>query len=139
MNTRAVYKAYNNSLLASDKDNDAYCVCTHNFSLRTHKRFRLVRTMYAVRISGTQTVFSFMRTQIKMPLTLSQNDSFSTGFVWLLCQQSKSGYSINAAFDRSIHITHLAVYTEKKVIRGCLIFFLLVQKVKYDQLQFMII
>ena len=45
-------------------DNDAYCVCTHEFSLCTHKKFRHVRTKYAVKISGTQTVFGFMHTQI---------------------------------------------------------------------------
>ena len=51
--------------LTSEIDNDAYCVCTHDFSLCTHKKFRPVRTMYAVKISGTLTVFGFMRTQIK--------------------------------------------------------------------------
>ena len=86
----------------SEIDNDAYCVCTHDFSLCTHKRFRPVRTMYAVKISGTLTVFGFMRTQIIIPLKLSQNDNFSTSFVWLLCQQSKSSYNIYAAFDRSM-------------------------------------
>ena len=46
--------------------------------------------MYAVEISGTQTVFDLMRTQIKkIPLKLSQNDNLSTSIVWLLCQQSK--------------------------------------------------
>ena len=49
----------------SEIDNDAYCVCTHEFLLCTHKKFRPVRTMYAVKLSGTLTVFDFMRTQIK--------------------------------------------------------------------------
>ena len=52
----------------SEIDNDAYCVCTHDFPLCTHKKFGPVRTMYAVKISGTQTVFGFMRTQIKKNL-----------------------------------------------------------------------
>ena len=80
----------------SEVDNDAYYVCTHNFSLCTHKKFRPVRTMYTVKISSTQTVFGFMRTQTKIPLKLTQCDTFSTSFVWLLCQQSKSSYIINA-------------------------------------------
>ena len=49
----------------SEIDNAAYCVCTHDFLLCTHKKFRPVHTMYAVKISGTLTVFDFMRTQIK--------------------------------------------------------------------------
>ena len=73
----------------SEIDNDAYCVCTHDFSLCTHKKFRPVRTMYAVKISGTLTVFGFMRTQIKIPLKLKQTGNFSSSFVWLLCQQSE--------------------------------------------------
>ena len=83
--------------IRSEIDNDAYCVCTHDFSLCTHKKFRPVRTMYAVKISGTLTVFGFMRTQIKIPLKLKQTGNFSSSFVWLLCQQSKSSYHINAA------------------------------------------
>ena len=55
-------------------DNDAYCVCTHDFSLK-----------------------------------LSQNDNFSTSFVWLLCQQWKSSYNINVAFAGSI-LTYHAIY-----------------------------
>ena len=51
--------------MISDVDNDAYCLCTHNFLLCTHKKFRPVRTWYAEKIGGTQTFFSFMRTQIK--------------------------------------------------------------------------
>ena len=51
--------------MISDVDNDAYCLCTHNFLLCTHKKFRPVHTMYAVKIGGTQTFFSFMHTQIK--------------------------------------------------------------------------
>ena len=61
----------------SEIDNNAYCVCTHDFSLFTHKKFRPVCTMYAVKISGKLTVFGFMRTQIEIPLKLSQNDIFS--------------------------------------------------------------
>ena len=74
-------------MVISDVDNNAYCVCTHDFSLCTHKKLRPVRTMYGVKISGTQTGFGFMRTQIKISLNLLQNDNqFSTYFVWLLCQ-----------------------------------------------------
>ena len=47
----------------SEVDNDAYCVCTHDFLLCTHRKLRPVRTMYAVNISGTQTIFDFMRTR----------------------------------------------------------------------------
>ena len=71
---------------SSDVDNDAYYICTHDFSLCSHKKFRPVRTMYAVIISGTQTIFGFMRTQIKLYLKLSQNDNFSTNL---------SGCSVN--------------------------------------------
>ena len=74
----------------------------HDFSLCTHKKFRPVHTLYAVKISSTQTVFSFMRTLDKIPLKLSQNENFSTTFVWLLCQQSKRSYNIDEAFDHSI-------------------------------------
>ena len=49
----------------SEIDNDAYCVYTHDFSPCTHRNIRPVRTMYAVKISGTQTVYDLMRTQIK--------------------------------------------------------------------------
>ena len=49
----------------SEIDNDAYCVCTHDFLLCMHRKFGPVRTMYAVKSSGTQTVFGFMRTQLK--------------------------------------------------------------------------
>ena len=70
-----------------------------------------MRTMYAVKISGTLTVFGFMRTQIKIPLKWSQNDSFSTSLVWRLCQESKSSNNINAAFDRStLHIMQYIMY-----------------------------
>ena len=101
------------SLRCSEIDNDAYCVCTHDFSLCTHKKFRPVRTMYAVKISGTLTVFGFMRTQIIIPLKLSQNGNFSISFVWLLCQQSKSSYNIYAAFDPSIlHIMQYIMYLQ---------------------------
>ena len=86
----------------SEIDNDAYCVCTHDFSPCTHRNIRPVRTMYAVKISGTQTVYDLMRTQIKIPLKLSQNDNLSTSIVRLLCQQSKSSYNMNAASDRFI-------------------------------------
>ena len=89
--------------IISEIDNDAYCVCTRDFSLCTHRNFGPVHTMYAVKISGTQTVFSFMRTQKK---NLSQNDNFSTSFVWLLCQQWKSSYNINVAFARSLLTYH---------------------------------
>ena len=73
----------------SEIDNDAYCLCTHDFSPCTHRNIRPVHTMYAVKISGTQTVYDLMRTQIKIPLKLSQNDNLSTSIVRLLCQQSK--------------------------------------------------
>ena len=64
--------------------------------------------MYAVKISGTQTVYDLMRTQIKIPLKLSQNDNLSTSIVRLLCQQSKSSYNMNAASDRFIlHTMHI--------------------------------
>ena len=97
----------------SEIDNDAYCVCTYDFSLSTHKKFRPVGTMYAVKISGTLTVFGFMRTQIKIHLKLKQTGNFSSSFVWLLCQQSKSSYHINAAFDRSIlHIMQYIMYLQ---------------------------
>ena len=98
----------------SEIDNDAYCVCTHDFSPCTHRNIRPVRTMYAVEISGTQTVFDLMRTQIKkIPLKLSQNDNLSTSIVWLLCQQSKSSYNINAASDRFIlHIMQYIMYLQ---------------------------
>ena len=46
----------------SEIDNNVYCVCTHDISLCTHRKFTHVRTTYAVKISGTQTVFGFMRT-----------------------------------------------------------------------------
>ena len=59
----------------SEIDNDAYRVCTHNFSPCTHRNIRPVRTMYTVKISVTQTVYDLMRTQIKIPLKLSQNDN----------------------------------------------------------------
>ena len=88
----------------SEIDNDAYCVCTHDFSPCTHRNFRPVRTMYGVKISGTQTVCNLMRTQIKIPLKLSQNDNLSTSIVRLLCQQSKGSYNMNAASDRFIFI-----------------------------------
>ena len=42
--------------------------------------------MYAVIFSGTQTIFDFMGTQIKLYLKLSQNDNFSTNL---------SGCSVN--------------------------------------------
>ena len=64
------------------------------------------------KISGTQTVYDLMRTQIKIPLKWSQNDNLSTSIVRLLCQQSKSSYNMNAASDRFIlhtmqYIMHL--------------------------------
>ena len=67
--------------ITSEVDNDEYCVCMHDFLLCTHKKLRPVHTMYTVKISGTQTVFGFMRTEIKIPLKLSHNDNFSTSFV----------------------------------------------------------
>ena len=97
----------------SEIDNDAYCVCTHDFSPCTHRNIRPVRTMYAVKISGTQTVYNLMRTQIKVPLKLSQNDNLSTSFVRLLCQQSKSSYNMNAASDRFIlHTMQYIMYLQ---------------------------
>ena len=65
-------------IVISEIDNDAYCVCTHDFSPCTHRNIRPVCTMYAVKISGRQTVYELMRTQIKIPLKLSQNDNLST-------------------------------------------------------------
>ena len=41
----------------SEVDNDAYCACTHDFSLCTHVKFGPVCTMYAVKIGGTRTIF----------------------------------------------------------------------------------
>ena len=83
----------------SEIDNDAYCVCTHDFSPCTHRNIRPVRTMYAVKISGTQTVYDLMRTQIKIPLKLSQ--------------QSKSSYNMNAASDRFIlHTMQYIMYLQ---------------------------
>ena len=70
--------------IPSEIDNDAYCVCTHDFSPSTHRNIRPVHTMYAVKISNTQTVYDLMRTQIKIPLKLSQNDNLSTSIVRLL-------------------------------------------------------
>ena len=97
----------------SEIDNDAYCVCTHDFSPCTHRNIRPVRTMYAVKISGTQTVYDLMRTQIKISLKLSQNDNLSTSIVRLLCQQSKSSYNMNAASDRFIlHTMQYIMYLQ---------------------------
>ena len=103
----------NNKWINSEIDNDAYCVCTHDFSTCTHRNIRPVRTMYAVKISGTQTVYDLMRTQIKIPLKLSQNDNLSTSIVRLLCQQSKSSYNMNAASDRFIlHTMQYIMYLQ---------------------------
>ena len=44
----------------SEIDNDAYCICMHDFLLCTHKKFRPMSTMYAVKISSTKTVFGFI-------------------------------------------------------------------------------
>ena len=97
----------------SEIDNDAYCVCTHDFSPCTHRNIRPVRTMYAVKISGTQAVYDLMRTQIKIPLKWSQNDNLSTSIVRLLCQQSKSSYNMNAASDRFIlHTMQYIMYLQ---------------------------
>ena len=97
----------------SEIDNNAYCVCTHDFSPCTHRNIRPVRTMYAVKISGTQTVYDFMRTQMKIPLKLSQNDNLSTSIVRLLCQQSKSSYNMNAASDHFIlHTMQYIMYLQ---------------------------
>ena len=53
--------------------------------------------------------FRFYEYSDKIPFKLSQNDNFSTSFVCLLCQQSKSSYNIYVAFDRSIlHIIHVS-------------------------------
>ena len=93
--------------LISEIDNDAYCVCTHDFSPCTHRNIRPVRTMYAVKISGSQTVYDLMRTQIKISLKLSQNDNLSTCIVRLLCQQSKSSYTMN---------TYHAIYYVSSVV-----------------------
>ena len=99
--------------IISEIDNDAYCVCTHNFSPCRHRNIRPVRTMYAVKISGTQTVYDLMHTQIKIPLKLSQNDNLSTSIVRLLCQQLKSSYNMNAASDRFIlHTMQTIMYLQ---------------------------
>ena len=108
--------------LNSEIDNDAHCVYTHDFSPCTHRNIRPVRTMYAVKISGTQTVYDLMRTQINIPLKLSQNDNLSTSIVRLLCQQSKSSYNMNAASDRFIlhtmqYIMYLQSLYHKRVFR----------------------
>ena len=100
------YFGHNHETIFSSKiDNNAYCVCTHDFSLCTHRKFGPVRTMYAVKISGTQTFFGFMRTQIKKNL---QNCYKMT-----ILQLSLSGCSvnngkvvINVAFARSILTYH---------------------------------
>ena len=107
----------------SEIDNDAYCVCTHDFSPCTHRNIRPVRTMYAVKISGMQTVYGLMRTQIKILLKLSQNDNLSNSIVRLLCQQSKSSYNMNAASDRFIlhtmqYIMYLQQLYHKRVFRS---------------------
>ena len=100
-------------VIPSEIDNDAYCVCTHDFSPCTHRNIRPVRTMYAVKISGTQTVYDLMRTQIKIPFKLSQNDNLSTSIVRLLCHQSKSSYNMNAASDRFIlHTMQYIMYLQ---------------------------
>ena len=97
---------------SSEVDNDVYCVCTHDISLRTHNKSRPVRNMYAVKISGTQTVFNLMRTQIRIQLTLSQNGKFSTSLllVLLLCPESKSSYNL------LFHITYHAMYYVPSVV-----------------------
>ena len=74
--------------------------------------------MYALKISGTQTVYDLMLTQIKIPLKLSQNDNLS-----LLFQQSKSSYNMNAASDRFIlhtmqYIMSLQLLYHKRVFRS---------------------
>ena len=70
--------------------------------------------MYAVKISGTQTVYDLMRTQIKkIPLNLSQNDNLSTSILRLLCEQSESSYNMNAASDRFIlHTMQYIMYLQ---------------------------
>ena len=88
---------------SSEIDNDAYCVCMHDFSPCTHRNIRPVRTMYEEK----------MRTQIKIPLKLSQNDNLSTSIVRLLCQQSKSSYNTNATSDRFIlHTMQYIMYLQ---------------------------
>ena len=110
-NTNCVEATVRN--MYSEIDNDAYCVCTHDFSPCTHRNIRPVRTMYAVKISGTQTVYDLMRTQIKIPLKLSQNDNLLTSIMRLLCQQSKSSYNMNAASDRFIlHTMQYIMYLQ---------------------------
>ena len=79
-------------MLLSEIDNDVYCVCTHDFLLCTHRKFGTVRTMYAVKISGTQTVFGFMRTRIKNPFQLVLSGCYIN--------------NINVAFARSILTYH---------------------------------
>ena len=54
----------------------------------------------------------------EIPLKLSQNDKLSASFVLLLCQQSKSSYNINAAFDRSI--LHIMQYIYVASVVTCI-------------------
>ena len=93
--------------LTSEIDDDAYCVCVLTIFHSVRIKIRPVRTMYAVKISDMQTVFCFMRTQIKNMylLKLSQINNFLTSFVWLLCQQSKSSYNINVALINPYYIS----------------------------------
>ena len=97
----------------SDVDNDAYCVCTHDFSLCTHKKLRPVRTMYAVKISGTQTVFGFMRTQIKIPFKFLICYKMTINFQLILSGCSANNRKVVTIliqfFDRSI--LHIMQYT----------------------------
>ena len=100
--------------ISSEIDNDVYCVCTHDISLCTHTKFRHVHTMYAVKFSGTQTVFGFMRAQLKYLSENRDKTIFFTNLIWLLCQQSNSSYNNNVAFDRSL--LHIMQYNVSSVI-----------------------
>ena len=84
------------------------------FSLCTHKKFRPVRTMYAVKISGTLlTVFDFMRTQIKIPLKLKQTGNFQVVLSGCSVNNRKVVNHIYAAFDGSIlHIMQYIMYLQ---------------------------
>ena len=77
----------------SEVDNDAYYVCTHNFSLCTHKNIQTCA--YHVHSKNQQYTNSF-RFYAYSDKNTFKIDTFSTSFVWLLCQQSKSSYNINA-------------------------------------------
>ena len=89
---------------------------THDFSLCTHQNFRPVRTMYTLKKTAVRKQFLIDEYSDKIPLNLSQNISFSTSFVRLLCQQSKSIDNIkftDLAFNRPIlHSMQYVMYLQ---------------------------